>query len=290
MTMATTDQLGPIILAYDPAAPRVTADGLRSLWLQFESKSVAGIKAELRDQQETVGISIPALKAIGKELGKAARRRADDFIPLARLLWDDYGREGRVVAAILLGAIELVKPEKTVPLLMEMCRTCITWEDADRLAMDALEPIVRKQPGQWLSVLEPWLADANKWVRRASVTVIGRLPMEQPAYTARCLGLIERLLLDKDGDVKPAVSFAIRICARGEIGLVRDFLARHVPPQNPAAGWVLCDAIRSMTKSFLPEFDSLLPHYERWAAGSALSAQDRRSVESAIKTLRSARI
>jgi len=289
MMVATADQLGPIIMAYDPAAPRATADSLRSLWLQFESKSVAGIKAELRDQQETVGISIPALKAIGKELGKAGRKRVDDFVPLARLLWDDYGREGRVIAAILLGAMELTSPQRIVPLLMELCRTCITWEDADRLAMDGLEPIVRKQPGQWLSVLEPWLADANKWVRRAGVTVIGRLPMEQPAYTARCLELTERLLLDKDGDVKPAVSFAIRICARGEVGLVRDFLARHVPPQNPAAGWVLCDAMRSMTKSFLPEFESLLPRYEQWAAGSALSAQDRRSVESAIKTLRGAR-
>jgi len=85
--------------------------------------------------------------------------------------------------------MELTSPQRIVPLLMELCRTCITWEDADRLAMDALEPIVRKQPGQWLSVLEPWLADANKWVRRAGVTVIGRLPMEQPAYTARCLEL-----------------------------------------------------------------------------------------------------
>ena len=286
MTTATADQLGSILMAYDPAAPRATADALRSLWLQFEAKSVAGIKAELRDQQETVGIPIPVLKAIGKELGKAARKRADDFIPLARMLWDDYGREGRVVAAILLGAIELINPERVVPLLMELCRTCITWEDADRLAMDALEPIVRKQPEPWLGALEPWLADANKWVRRAGVTVIGRLPMERPAYTTRCLELTERLLLDKDGDVKPAVSFAIRISARGEIGPVRDFLARHVPPQNPAAGWVLCDAIRSMTKSFLPEFEPLLPRYERWAADPALGAQDRRSVESAIKTLR----
>jgi hypothetical protein len=289
MTTAAADQLGPMIMAYDPAAPRATADGLRSLWLQFESKSVAGIKAELRGQQETVGISIPALKAIGKELGKAARKRVDDFVPLARLLWDEYGREGRVVASIFLGAMELTSPQKIVPLLMELCCTCITWEDADRLAMDGLEPIVRKQPGQWLSVLEPWLADANKWVRRAGVTVVGRLPMEQPAYTARCLELVERLLLDKDEEVKPAVSFAIRISARGEIGLVRDFLARHVPPQNPAAGWVLCDAIRSMTKSFLPEFESLLPRFEQWAASPTLSAQDRRSVESAIKTLRSAR-
>jgi 3-methyladenine DNA glycosylase AlkD len=280
-------QVGPILAAYDPAAPGATADGLRHLWLQFEPKSIAGIKAEQREQQETVGIPVPVLKSIGKEVGKVARKRVADFIPLARLLWDDYGREGRVVALIPLGKMELVDPERVVPLLMELCRTCITWEDADRLAMDALEPVVRKEPEAWLPAMEPWLADENKWVRRAGVTVIARLPMKHPAYTTRCLELAERLLLDGDVDVKKAVSFAVRLAARGEVGLVRDFLARHVPPKDPIATWVLCDAVRSMTKKFLPGFASLIPLYEQWAADPALSARDRRSVESAVKTLRS---
>jgi hypothetical protein len=46
------------------------------------------------------------------------------------------------------------------------------------------------------------------------------------------------------------------------------------------------DAIRSMTKKFLPEFVPLLPLYEQWAADPSLVARDRRSVESAVKTLR----
>jgi 3-methyladenine DNA glycosylase AlkD len=154
------------------------------------------------------------------------------------------------------------------------------------MAMRALEPIVRKKPEQWLNEMEPWLADENKWVRRVGVIVVGRLPMKHPAYATRCLELTERLLFDEDVDVKKAVSFAIRLVARGETGPVRRFLARHVPPENPAATWVLCDAIRSMTKKFLPEFASLLPLYEQWAADPALSAKDRRSVESAVKTLR----
>ena len=280
------DQVDGILAAYDPAAPGDTADALRGLWLQFEPKSVGGIRAELREQQETVGIPVPVLKAIGKEIGKVARKRVNDFVPLARLLWDDYGREGRVVAVIFLGAMELADPETIVPLVMELCRTCVTWEDADQLAMSALEPIVRKKPEQWLTSIEPWLADGNKWVRRVGVIVAGRLSIRHPAYTTRCLELTERLLLDEDVDVKKAVSFAIRLAARGEIGPVRDFLARHVPPETPAATWVLCDAIRSMTKKFLPEFVPLLPLYEQWATDPALSAKDRRSVESAVKTLR----
>ena len=275
-----------LLAAYDPANPAATADDMRALWLQFEPRSVAGIKAELREQQETAGTPVPVLKSIGKRAAKAARRRVADFLPLARLLWDRYGREGRVVAVILFGAMELADPDTILPLLVEVCRTCVTWEDCDRLAMDALEPIVRKDPERWLGAVEPWLAGGNKWVRRAGVTVVGRLPMKHPAYTTRCLELTERLLLDEETDVKKAVSFAIRLAARGDVVPVREFLGRHVPPEDPTATWVLCDAIRSMTKRSLPELASLLPLYERWAADQDLSTRDRRSVESAVKALR----
>jgi hypothetical protein len=170
---------------------------------------------------------------------------------------------------------------------MDLCRTCVTWEDADQLAMNALEPIVRKEPDTWLDAMAPWLADKNKWVRRAGVTVVGRLAMKHAAYTARCVAMAERLLFDQEVDVKRAVSFAIRICARGDVGPVRDFLTRHVPPEDPGATWVLCDIIRSMATALLPEFHALLPRYEQWAANATLSAVDRRSVESAIKKLKS---
>ena len=276
-----------ILAEYLPSEPRQTASRLRALWLEFEPKSIEVIKAELRRQQETVGIPVPVLKAIGKEVSKAARKQVTSYIPLADLLWNEYGREGKGVAVAPLGAMELVDPETIIPLLRGLCRSCVTWEDADRLAMDALEPIVRKQPAQWLEIVEPWLADENKWVRRAGITVVARLPMKHPAYTSRCLELVERLLLDTEVDVRKATSFAIRLAARGEAVPVHDFLSRHVPPENPAATWVLCDAVRSMAKKLLPEFASLLPLYQQWAADSSLSARDRRSIQSAIKVLTS---
>lgn len=281
-----TGELAEILPNYDSTLPGATADKLRDLWLQFDPKSIEVIKAKLREQQETIGIPVPVLRSIGKAIGIEARRRVDEFLPLAQLLWDEYGREGRVVAAIPLGAMELTNPGRVVPLLREMCRTCLTWEDADRLAMDALEPIVRKKPEEWLDAVEPWLEDENKWVRRAGVTVVGRLPMKHPEYAAQCLVLIERLLHDDEDDVKKAVSFAIRLVARGDIRPVREFLSRRVPAKDPAAIWVLCDVIRSMTKDFLPQFLELLPLYERWAADQSLNVRERRSVDSAIRTLK----
>lgn len=288
MSLDVNEQTTLSLAGYDPQAPGATAVRLRELWLRFESKSVAGIKAEQRALQETAGTPVPVLRAIGRQIARAARKREYAFVPLARLLWDQYGREGRVIAAIVLGKIELVDPATVVPLLRELCRDCVTWEDADRLAMDALEPIVRKEPQEWLPQLEPWLEDESKWVRRAGVTVIGRLPMKQPTYTGCCVQLTERLLLDEELDVKRAVSFAFRLAARGQVDPVREALARHVPPEDATATWVLCDAIRSMAKKLLPEFVALMPLYEQWAADPALNTRDRRSVESALKTLRKA--
>jgi 3-methyladenine DNA glycosylase AlkD len=277
-----------VIATYDPAVPMATADCLRDYWLQFEPKSVGGIKAERRARQETVGIPIPILKEIGKTVSKFARKQVDDFLPLTLLLWDDYGREGRAVSSVVLGTMVLQQPQKVVPLLKTLCSSCITWEDCDRLAMDALEPIVRKKPEMWLSELAFWLADDNLWIRRAGVTVAGRLPMKHPGYTRRCLALAETRLFDPETEVRRAVSFAIRISARGSVEAVIDFLSRRVPPENPAATWVLCDVIRSMSKKLLPAFNPVLPQYEAWAADPKLEPAARRSVESAVTALHKA--
>ena len=284
----TTDialQVQYILDDYEPDAPGPTADSLRAFWLQFEPKSAGGIKAALREQQETVGSPVPVLKNIGKAIAKVAAQQVADFIPLTRALWDEYGREGRVVALIPLGQMELAEPETILPLLQDLCRTCITWEDADRLAMDALEPVIRKAPQQWLGRIEPWLDDPNKWLRRAAIIVVGRLAMQQASYTATALQWSERLLLDQESDVKRAVSFAIRLAARGDPALVVDFLARQVPPENPLATWVLCDTIRSMANALLPQFAPLLPRFQQWCAEPSLPRKDRKSIESAIKTL-----
>ena len=288
MTADIPQQIQAILADYRSASPEITADALRSYWLGFAPKSMAGIKAEQRELQETVGIPVPVLQKIGQTIAKRARKQVDDYLPLARLLWEAYGREGRVVAVYPLGAMELADPARLLPVIMELCRTCLTWEDADQLAMRALEPIVRKDPANWLPALEPWLGDENKWVRRAAVTAVGRLAMKHPDYTPRCLELAGWLLNDGEMDVKRATSFAIRLCARGQISMVLEFLMDKIPPENPAATWVLCDVMRSMTKKFLPEFGPLLPKYQVWAADPSLSAKERRSVESAVKVLQKA--
>ena len=276
-----------ILATYKPPAADDVAAALQALWSQVPPSEGGArlLKAEVREGIQALGVPVPALDEIGKEIGKVARKRVDDFLPLARRLWEEYGREGRLVASTFLGPMELAAPEMVMPVIEEMARTCATWEDCDQLAMRALEPVVRKGPEDYLATMEHWIEDANKWVRRAGITVVARLPMKRPEYTEICLGLVEPALGDDDLDVRRAVSFAVRMGARGEPEAVVGFIKRQAHRTDAASIWVLCDAMRSMTKKLLPQFKELLPLYEHWL--ELVETKSQRSVASAIKALRS---
>jgi hypothetical protein len=220
---------------------------------------------------------------MGQEIGRMGRRRIPELLTLIRLLWDEFGREGRLVAVVALGPMELEEPEAVVPVVYAMARTCVFWEDSDQLAMKALEPVLRRDPDVWLDRLGAWVLDDSKWVRRAALTAIGRLPMKQAAYTRQCVALLAPALGDPDIDVKRALSFALRVCARGDTAPVRQFILAHQALRDVHSLWVLCDVVRSMTRTLLPQFAGLLPVYRAWLDQG--EPQARRSVEAAVRRL-----
>ena len=282
-------EVSSILKKYTPTAPDPTAAAIRACWLTFASnQGIQLIKAEQRQQLEAAGTPIPVLQAIGKEIARIAGKDVPSYLPLARCLWEAYGREGRVIALILFGSMVLVEPDYLVPMLRDLCRSCVSWEDTDRLAMDAVEPIVRKHPERWIDEMAFWLSDANKWVRRAAITIIGRLPMKHPIYTPQCLAMAETLLTDSDVDVRRAVSFAIRMCAKSDPQLACAFLQQQISATNVACVWVLSDVIKSMDRKILHQFVSLLPFFQDWKKGMSPSAKERRSLESAIAVLQHA--
>jgi 3-methyladenine DNA glycosylase AlkD len=232
---------------------------------------------------QATGIPVPILSAIGQEIGRLGCKQVGEWLPLARELWESHGREGRVVAVVALGPMEIAASEQVVPVVLAMARTCAFWEDCDQLAMRALEPVLRRDPVVWLEPFGELVQDENKWVRRAALTAIGRLPMKHPRLTARCVDLVAPALGDSDQDVKRALSFALRLCARGDVAPVKQFIRerRHVSDSNSL--WVLCDLIRSLTRTLLPQFRDLLPVYQAFLDNA--EPRSRRSVEGALRLL-----
>lgn len=272
------------------------ADALRDLWLQAAPPAAPDLDPGqthfMRDWGivqpgfAAAGTPVPILTSIGQEVGRLARMQTTHYLPLARLLWEQYGREGRVVAAVALGPMELADPETVVPVVVDLARTCAFWEDCDQLAMKALEPVLRRHPAAWIDRFGAWVADENKWVRRAALTAIGRLPLKEPSYTARCVELLAPALGDPDTDVKRALSFGLRICARGDVAPVKQFITAHRAVTDADRLWVLCDVIRSLWPVLLPQFADLLPIYRAWL--ETAEPKGRRSVEGAIRLLEQA--
>lgn len=58
-----------------------------------------------------MGAPVEVLRAIGAETGKYTSQDVDGFLPLTVLLWNEFGREGRIVASAALGKMELKEPE-----------------------------------------------------------------------------------------------------------------------------------------------------------------------------------
>ncbi|MBN1659068.1 MAG: DNA alkylation repair protein [Anaerolineae bacterium] len=277
------------LVTYEPDVADVVAGGLQGIWVRAApvDRAEAGTDYGAAEAGlDAAGVPVPVLRAIGKEIGVHARRRVVEFLPLVERLWAQYGREGRIVAAVALGPMELADPDLVVPVIYALAQGCAYWEDCDQLAMKALEPVLRKDPDTWLDRLGAWVTDDNKWVRRAALTALGRLPMERPEYTACVVPLLAPALGDPDRDVKRALSFALRVAARGDVEPVKQFIREQQAVTDADSLWVLGDVARSMTASLRPEFAALLPVYRRWL--ETAEPAGRRSVEAAVRALEEA--
>ena len=98
------DKTRDILKDYDPAQPAATADALRQVWraaapelapeLAPGGSPSSATGASARRDYEAVGTPVPVLRAMGQEVGRVARKRVGEFLPLARLLWDRLRARG----------------------------------------------------------------------------------------------------------------------------------------------------------------------------------------------------
>jgi adenylate cyclase len=112
---------------------------------------------------------------------------------------------------------------------------------------------------------------------------------EQLLATRDQVGKERRMVAILFSDVKGSTAMAENLDPEEWVEIMEgafDVLIEPITRYEGTVARLMGDAIRSMTKKLLPEFVSLLSLYEQWAADPVLSTKDRRSVESAVKTLR----
>jgi 3-methyladenine DNA glycosylase AlkD len=204
------------------------------------------------------------IRFVGKEIKKLIRTQSIEHIQLAKILWDRYGKEGKLISIYILSQIMSENPKHSLTFIYEIAKKCTYKEDCDNLAIKVIEPTFISQIEIYYDVLDKWIKDESKWIRRIAVTILGRIPKKKPEYTKKCLNILSTCLYDKDTDVIKSVSFALKLITHGNLEDVKKYLINNIGENNNSKIWIFSDFILNLKGNTLTSLNSLYSYYLEW--------------------------
>lgn len=196
---------------------------------------LAGLASYGMAVEQRLGVSIPELRRIAKEVGKDHR--------LALELWDTGIAEARIVAAMV------DRPEDLTEEQMERWVAGFnSWDVCDQVCMNLFE----KSPWVWKKIVD-WSGREEEYVRRAAYALIACLAWHDKrtadAEFIRLFPVIRQGATDERNYVKKAVSWALRNVGKRNHNLNRAAieLAEEIGRiDSKAARWIASDVIREL--------------------------------------------
>ena len=183
-----------------------------------------------------LGISVPVLRRLGKELGPDHA--------LAQGLWDSAIPDAQILAAYV------AEPARfTARQMDQWIRGMTAWDTCDQACSNAFA----RTPLAWGRV-PVWARRAPEFERRAAFALIAALAVHdkraEDAKFVALLPLIEAAADDERNFVKKAVNWALRQIGKRNAGLLSAAIAcaeglRQRPSR--AARWIAADALRELT-------------------------------------------
>ena len=197
---------------------------------QLEGMARYGMAVERR-----LGVSIPDIRKIAKELGKDNK--------LALELWKTGIAEARIIAAMI------DDPEKLTEGQMEdWVKDINSWDVCDQVCMNLFE----KTPLAWQKIID-WSEREEEFVKRAAFALIACLAWhDKKAEDEKFIELfpvIMRGVVDERNFVKKAVNWALRNIGKRNLNLNKAAVnaAKEVQRlDSKAARWIAFDALREL--------------------------------------------
>jgi 3-methyladenine DNA glycosylase AlkD len=198
---------------------------------QLEGMARYGMTPEGR-----LGVSIPDLRRLAKELGKNHEQALD--------LWKSGIQEARILAAMI------GEPERMTEQEMERwVKDIDSWDVCDQVCMNLFErvPFVKKK-------IADWSKRDEEFVKRCAFSLIACLAWhDKTAADDIFIDLLPVILtgaVDERNFVKKSVSWALRHIGKRNLNLNRAALKAAddmATIDSKAARWIACDAIRELT-------------------------------------------
>lgn len=212
-----------------------TDEALERLRALGDPQAVAGRARFGLPETDTLGVSLPRLRRLAKEIGR------DEA--LARGLWRTGVHDARMLATLVADPASLSRPQ-----VERWLRDVASWDLCDALALN----LVDKTPWAWTAAAA-WSRSLEAWTRRAGLATMAGLAWHDKAAAdarfAPFFPLAEKAALDGRNEVKKATSWALRQMGKRSpalrtkaLGSARRLLAR----EEASARWVGRDVRREL--------------------------------------------
>ncbi len=224
-----------------PGRSRWTArDVLRRLTRHANRRNVEGMLRFGIGGEGRLGVSMPILRSLGKEIGKDHR--------LALELWRAGVPEARILASLVADPSHMTSTQAD-----RWIRDLDSWDVCDQLCMNVLE----KAPFARMKVRQ-WSGRSREYERRAAFALLACMAWHRKddpdEWFVRTFPLIRAAATDERNYVKKAVSWALRTIGKRNPRLQRAALAEadrigRLPA--PSARWISSDVRRELARRSL---------------------------------------
>jgi len=209
---------------------------IRKLGSLSNPKSREGMSNFGINTRNTLGVSIPDLRKIAKEIGKDHK--------LALMLWSSGIHEARILA----GMVDA--PERVTEKQMDSwVKDLDSWDVCDQVCSNLFD----KTRFAYKKVFD-WSSGDDEFVKRAGFVMMAALSVHDKEAgdkkILRFLPVIKREATDERNFVKKAVNWALRQIGKRNPNLRRSAIrtAKEIQKMDSkAARWIAADAIRELS-------------------------------------------
>ena len=211
---------------------------LRELRVRARPDQLGGMARYGMTTEGRLGVSIPNLRKMAKELGKNHELALD--------LWRTGISEARILAAMVDDPAKLTEKQ-----MEDWVRDINSWDVCDQVCMNLFE----RTPLAWRKILD-WSNREEEFVKRAAFALIACLAWHdkesEDQKFLRLLPVIRQGATDDRNFVKKAVNWALRNIGKRNQKLNEAAIktARQIQRiHSKAAQWIASDAIKELGSS-----------------------------------------
>jgi len=210
---------------------------IRNIKSQANAKNVAGMARFGINSTNTLGVSMPYLRKIGKQIGR-------DHI-LALKLWQSKINEARILAS-LIDDPSLVSAKQ----MEDWVKDFDSWDVCDQVCLN----LFSKTKFTWSKAVA-WTKSDKEFVKRAGFALMAVLAVHDKEVEdkefMKLLPIIKREAKDERNFVKKAVNWALRQIGKRNSNLRKQTIktAEEIHKiESKSAKWIASDALRELKK------------------------------------------